>query len=238
MGRWVTASQLKRAMACPASMVLKQSDKPYSKNATKAAEFGTNAHHYLETGEIRPGVEEWASRFSRDKIYPPDGWHEAIAWYRPDTGEMGLKPPGDGPRKHRDYDSLYEYALVGTLDYVNLKCADVPIVDDLKTTTWFPPPPNAPQLKFAGMVISHIFNTEVILSVTHIPRYPKGKGPMRAKYRLTKGEAAIFKIKLDALYEAFMLESRRQRLGQKLSTVKNSECKFCPSRFVCPEYNE
>lgn len=231
--RWVSASALKRALICPASTVLPRSKKPFSKNAKSAADFGTKAHTYVEDGIILPGMEEWCSRIDRDKLYPSRGWHEVVAYYNPVTEEFGLRPPGDGPRTHRDYDWIPDEALVGTIDFLCPAKGGRWWVDDLKTTSMFPPGPDDPQMLFAGTVISHVFDCEVVSTITHVPRYPKGREPRRQRCDITRDFAKRYKEKLDIVYARHVLEKQRQQNGI-ITDIYSEHCKYCPSRTYCP----
>lgn len=233
--RWVSGSQLKRALVCPASLVLRRSRKEYSPNAKKAADFGTLAHDYVETGKVHPETEEWCSRFERLRYYPEKGWHEVIGWYNPENGEYGLKPPGVGSRTHRDYDFLPECCIVGTIDFMCPLKDGRWWVDDLKTGAgMFVPKPDSAQMWLAATIIGKVFDVDVLATITHVPHYPKGTEPDRKRRDFTKKNFDYFEEKLDKLYETYVGQKQRLELGESLTYVKNDECKFCPSRFYCP----
>lgn len=233
--RWVSGSQLKRALVCPASTVLRRSRKEYSANAKKASDFGTLAHEYVETGKIYPETAEWAGRFDRLRYYPEKGWHETIGWYNPESGEFGLKPPGEASRKHRDYDFLPECCIVGTIDFMCPLKDGRWWVDDLKTgAAMFCPKPDSAQMWLAATIISNVFDVDVLSTITHCPRYPKEQPPNRARRDFRKEHVAKFVDKLDKLYAIYVGQKARLEIGESLTYVKNEECKFCPSRFFCP----
>lgn len=232
--RWVSGSALKRALTCPASTVLKRSRKSFSDNADRASEFGTLAHEYVENGTIYESTQEWCSRFDRDKLYPARGLHEVVGWYNPEDGEFGLRPPGEALRVHRDYAFLPDAAIVGTIDYMAPAKDGRWWVDDLKTgNAMWVPHPDTPQMMLAATIISHVFDCDVISTITACPRYPKGTKPKRTRCDITRAHAASFKEKLDILYGQYLLEQRRSDLGI-ITDVPSDECKFCPSRFFCP----
>lgn len=232
--RWVSGSQLKLAMICPAALVLPRSNKSYSENAKKAAEFGTKAHTYIETGVILPGMEDWAAKADRARLYPEKGFHESIGWYNPETEEFGLKFVEPENRKHRDYAWLPESAIPGTLDYICPLKDGRWWVDDLKTGAgMFLPGPDSAQMLFAATVLSHVYACEVISSITWIPRYPKDQQPERKKVTITRKFAAEYKVKLDALYADHLLEKRRRLAGGRLRMIENEGCRFCKSAGDC-----
>lgn len=233
--RWVSGSQLKRALVCPASTVLRRSKKQYSANATKASNFGTLAHEYVEIGKIHPETEEWCSRFDRRNYYPHKGWHEVIGWYNPETGEYGLKPPGAEYRKHRDYDFLPDCCIVGTIDFLCPLKDGRWWVDDLKTGAgMFCPKPDSAQMWLAATIVGKVFGTDVLSTITHIPHYPKGTPPDRKRRDFNAKNFDTFESRLDKLYEQYVGQKARLEVGESLTYIKNDECKFCPSRFFCP----
>lgn len=233
--RWVSGSQLKRALVCPASLVLKRSRKQYSENAKKASDFGTLAHDFIETGKIYPETEEWCSRFNRHNYYPEKGWHEAIGWYDPETGEFGIKPPGEGVRKHRDYDFLAPHIIVGTIDFLCPLKDGRWWIDDLKTgAPMFVPKPDSAQMWLGATIVSNVFDCDVLSTITHIPHYPKGTPPTRKRRDFTKKHVAGFVNTLDKMYEQYLEQKGKQEADLPLRYVRNEDCKFCPSRFFCP----
>lgn len=233
--RWVSGSSLKRALICPASTVLPRSKAPFSDSALKASIFGTLAHEYVEDGTIYAETEEWCSRFKRLHYYPPQGLHEVICWYDPLTGDMGLKPTGLEKRRHRDYSSIAEHCLVGTIDYMCPLKEGRWWVDDLKTgSPFWLPKPNSDQMMFAATVISHVFDAEVITSITSVPRYPLGTKPDRKKFIVTRALSLAYMERLDTLYYAHVREKELEAAKAVLTYVENKECKFCPSRTYCP----
>lgn len=236
--RWVSASGLKRALLCPASTVLVRSKKSFSASAESASDFGTLAHEYVENGTIYEQTEEWCSRFTgrydRERLYPARGMHEVVGWYNPVNGEMGLRPPGETKRKHRDYADIPDHCIVGTIDFLCRAKDGRWWVDDLKTgnSMWLPKP-DSDQMLFATMLTTLIFDTPSIATITAVPRYPLGTEPDRKRHDVSKPDALLYKDKLDILYGQHLLELRRAK-EDNYTYVRNKECMFCPSRTICP----
>lgn len=230
MDRWVSASQLKTALVCPASLVLPRRTKAYSDNAEKAADFGTAAHHFVETGEIldKPGLAEWASKVDRNRLYPAKGHHEVVVWYHPVTKDVGMKIPTEPPgqRKHRDYEGIDPDAIVGTIDFMCKLDDNRWWIDDLKTgAKMFLPQPDSEQMYFAASVLNRMFDIDVLSTITWAPRYPKEQKPTRQKCQFSKKHCDVFIEKLDRMYQLYKDGNKRE--------VKNSGCRYCKCAEAC-----
>ena len=228
MERWVSASQLKTALVCPASLILPRSNKAYSENASKAADFGTKGHTYIETGEILPGMEAWAAKGDRNKLYPAKGHHEVVGWYDPISKECGLKfPPADPKlRRHRDYAGIPEHCIVGTIDYHTELKSGKWWIDDLKTgAKLFLPEPDSEQMYFGAMVLNTVKRQPVISTITWWPQYPLDQLPDRQKVEFQDKHLLVFRDKLDKMYDLYVKKVNTQK--------RNSGCLFCKSAGSC-----
>lgn len=222
-----------------------------SEAADEAAEYGTLAHWWKETGETRP---EWASERDSKLLEAKIALSGTNRnnWWRPGNGEHevsfairlhdahlelfhGLRTEAEAWKAKFDR-RLY---LTGTIDWVFWGADGNPAwVDDLKTGKW-PVSPTSRQLRSyalvpwikAGMPPSY----DVNVSITGWPKYPKWKGPKREWHSLTALDLAEH---LDDLRHAATHPEEANPesiyIGPFDPERKLSVCAFCPCRKPFP----
>jgi hypothetical protein len=127
-----------RALICPASLVLPRS-RIKSQKTVDAADYGTAAHHWVETGEIVDDVvlkKVTLSGIRRHEWWPREGKHEVAFALHLFTLELRKY---DGPREgadawKRQFDDKMEW-LTGTVDYIHTYRGR-PWTDDFKSGKW------------------------------------------------------------------------------------------------------
>lgn len=214
MGTWARASGLTTALACPPSTVMPK----VNRERDSSAFFGTELHAWKAGGEPTERVAAWLARQRTIRV-PGDLWpggrHEVLLWLT--TRSCGLADRGVENR-----DLFPHNWTAGEADWITLEGL-IPWVDDLKTGAWEPGTPR-PQLLFYALVLSEVTGSDVMVSVTHWPRYPLGEPPRRETRVFTRPELAKFRTHLE----------NRRDLGKSLAP--GDYCKFCDARPGCPAW--
>lgn len=194
------ASSLPLLTKCPGALSLptEQSD---SEAAQAGSDWGTMAHHWKETGEVRGPSRRLENAFrkalvragldtgaARNGLWPAGGEHETSVALRVD----GLREVyrNDGHK----YDGLDAW-VTGTSDYYWRLVDGSLWVDDFKTGKFYPNPapdswshnpefpvgenlypqdPESAQLRCYALGLTELlsFSGDIILSITHWPRLP------------------------------------------------------------------
>lgn len=235
------ASELDRLLACNGSLLLPRELSPPG----LAAEWGSMAHRWMETGEyddtpagklLRKKVE--TSGVERHKVWPATGKFEVALSYNVENGKAAWYiPPAGMPieqqRKERDaWKSVFDDEwIVGTADYLG-ELLDNPWVDDLKTGR------NAHWGDFRYQQFLYgIAYTSVVYkdlqpvrsTITHWPRYPVARLPNRMGTVIEPDQFKEFAAKLRQL--------RKEVKAGKIKLNVGNHCYFCPSKNNCTEYS-
>ena len=218
---WARASGATRALNCPASVYLPRIERP----SGPAAEWGTAVHTAKEGRDPgRRDVRDWVTLhelfWPRTSLWP-GGHHErglglhVDEWYQVDKA-------WEGPAEERwDLDSSW---MTGAADWWTDE-SPVIWVDDLKTGRAVEPPPTD-QLTFYGTALARQLNTksDVMTTITHWPRYPRGKGPVRLAALVTYDDRRLYEERIAAAKNAADL-----RLGPNPGPwCQYCECTTCP----------
>jgi len=221
-----------------------------SEKADEAADYGTLAHWWKETGESRPA---WASaahsKLLEEKIELTDT--NRLNWWRPGSGEHEVSFAIRLHDAHMDlFHDLRSKAeawkakfdrrlwLTGTIDWLGGAAGYSAWVDDLKTGKW-EVHPDCKQLRSYALVpwikagMPSRFN--VATSVTSWPKYPKWKRPTRKWHELSALDLAEH---LDDLRHAVTHphEANPEAIyvGPFDPDKPLSICAFCPCRKPLP----
>lgn len=245
---WTRASSLSRSLACPASTVLPTYD-PKSEKAQDAADWGTLAHHWANTGVILDhryaellrkhidtcGIDRLALWPDNDKRIPAGAF--AIDCSHVDLCTVGYTNPD--PAAIRVWKSQFDDDwFTGEWDYAAdhghyLK------VNDLKTG--WPVPPHDPQLVSYGLglwLLQGRRHLSVELSVTHWPRpnlqakNPRAFHPPTTEYYDIDADTLMAFGR--TLHYTWLT---RQRIAAsdnpELAATPGEHCLFCPARIFC-----
>lgn len=229
------ASELDRLLACVGAVVLPTSD-VRSLGVKNAAEWGNDAHYWVETGEIR--TAKLAERIAlsdtrREDWWPAPGKHEVAVALNLDTGAAVTKEDGTKDEKDAWKAAFGPNFIVGTLDYVG-SLLDTPWVDDLKTgrqVTW---KTYEAQQTFYCLCVHRAYYPDadcVRSTVTHWPRYPKHGTPKRFGRTISVDALDEFVVRLNNFREAV----ERARETETADLRGGSHCFFCPSKPFCTE---
>lgn len=220
---WARASSATRTLNCPASVYLPKVD-----HSGPAAEWGTAVHTAKEGRDPgRQDVRDWWALhemfWPRSTLWP-DGQHERGLGLHIDPFEYRVDKAWEGEASDRwDLDDTW---MTGAADWYT-KDGPVLWVDDLKTGGFVDPPPTDQLTFYATALARHLdTKTDVMTSITHWPRYPKGKGPVRSAALVTYQERQTF--------EERIAEAKRAA-DARLGPNPGSWCTWCPCKG-CP-YN-
>lgn len=238
---WARASELDRLLNCPASGHLPRLAFP-SESRDSAAEWGTAVHGWKEG---RPMPEKWRAVWKRRETALagagltvedlwPGGTHEipvALTSVGGVVRVMRALEHGHGTGNVWKAAQPPEY-VTGSLDFLGEQYG-TPWVDDLKTGREVPEDPLAlNQMRFyatAALYLTHA--PEVLVSLTHWPRYPADGLPRRGEYAVwTRDDARAFTERLETArldYEFSRATEPDARPGD--------HCLYCPCAYVCPK---
>lgn len=171
---WTRASELARAIACPASVVLPR----VPDLGSRAAAFGTELHAWKAGGAPSKSVTTWLThqepKWLNREVMWPGGQHEVLLGVSEHDARRYA-----GTKEQNAYErSLWNHTWVaGEADWVQW---DLPWVTDLKTG-WHPGRPSlVVQLRTYGLAVARVLQEPVVLlSIDHWPRYPLGTPPTR-----------------------------------------------------------
>lgn len=188
-----------RTLNCPASVHLPKTPRA----SGPAAEWGTAIHSVKEGRDPgRADARAWAALhepFWPRTVLWPEGHHER---------GLGLRVAVKGyPRRHHAVTQAWEGPAekrwdlsddwaTGACDWYTL---DGPVVwlDDLKTGGNPELPPTDQLTFYATALARHLdTKTDVLTSITHWPRYPKGRGPVRSTALVTYDDRRDFEARL------------------------------------------
>lgn len=251
---WSRASELSRAVACPASTHLPRAPR----ESSGAAEWGTVVHAWAETGRWDP--DNLATRrraaalvgagVTREALWPGPGEHEVS--FALHTRNRVCARERHPDRAARDtwcsgFDSEW---LTGTADWVGEWFGE-PWIEDLKTGVGHPvdyaghndgtvaPDGGDPwdlwQLRFyaAAELLWRPDAAGVWVSVLWWPRYPADSVPLRiGPRRVDRAEVTGLTVPL--------LETARVAREASLDSVDarpgEEQCRWCPSKGHCPAW--
>lgn len=234
---WSRASELERVLACPAAGHLPRLELV---KTSDAADWGTSTHCWKETGKP---WEQYAKVFerrlaalekagmSRESLWPADGRHE-VAVAVACGGWAFLEHEGDLAERDAWKQSFDQTFAVGTADYFGQLTGQW-WVDDLKTGREVPTDPRElVQLQFYGsyLVRKHDVD-EVLLSITHWPRYPADGAPVRYWAEWTEDDADVFLEQLGRARRAVLNSSKLPYPDAR----PGAHCCYCPAQAHCPE---
>lgn len=225
MPPWTRASELHRAIACPASVVL-----PRGPDTTSdAAAFGRELHAWKAGEPPTPRVTRWLAhqdaKWTRDLLWPGP-CHEVLLGAYGESGAYwheGTKTENEARRA-----ALDDTWVAGEADLVD---PEAKWVDDLKTG-WHPGPPRTlPQIRFYLLAAARWFGWKewVLGSITHWPRYPLGTPPTRWTEVLDVAE-------LEAWWAGVVEPARVRAQMGGAEKRPGSHCKFC--RVATCEFKE
>jgi hypothetical protein len=243
-------------MECPGPAVLRHAPEERSARTNEAAAWGTTAHTWMATGEVRApegweklnglfakklresGLDGEAGRAFRESWWPPGGRFEVAVAIDCAGGGVGWAELGgdDAAWKTAHPDSW----VTGTLDYVGEVLGE-PWIDDLKTGRWDPPPPGENvQLRLYALAALRMRDPRrpppgrVVLSMTRWPRYPLTGRPTRLWAEITPGELADFerRLRLRWALVSRLRAGDQDRVVDEL--VTGSHCQFCDVGVNCP----
>lgn len=172
-------------MACPASTVLPRGEDTQS----PAARFGTELHAWKAGAEPTETVAKWLSHQDpglREVLWP-GGRHEVLLGYKPPRYTMAYS--GTKEENAVERAKLSDDWVAGEADWITE--FPVPWVDDLKTGQYPGDPDTLPQLKFYAWILAlESGEPEILVSITHWPRYPLGTPPCRVTRILSSADLA------------------------------------------------
>ncbi len=248
---WSRASELSRAVACPASAHLPRGED----GASAAADWGTSVHAWAETGRWPADTAATRRRdaalrgagLTREKLWP-GGAHEVT--YALATGSRLATRDVFGTRAEREAFTagLGEEWLSGTADWVGDWFGE-PWVEDLKTGKGHPidfaghragetPPDGGDpwdiwQLRLYAVAEALVTRPSgVWVSVLWWPRYPADSVPVRIGPR--RADAAEIRGLTLPLLETARLNVIRSRAAPVADARSGDHCHFCRCKAVCP----
>lgn len=228
--RYPTASQLERALACPASHVL-----PKTYDSSPYAEAGQNLHAALQAHvEGRPYPSElraWAESAVEEAggILSPDSGVVAEAAYCLDAEWVA----GEylGRNLGRNYGTATSRGYCGSADYVRRTPSGVVQVLDLKTGFGEVTPArrNAQLLMLACAAVDHHEGNCVEVGLLFAP----SEGSPRMEWEsVPEDELHAFRERLRGL-TATLRECDAQRGTAQVNA--GAWCRYCKARAACPE---
>lgn len=237
---WARASESDRNLVCPGPLVIPRREQK-SERSKEALAWGQMVHAWKATGEIRgeKGYEKHARLFdpghvNREELWPSTGRHEVALARNTCTKSAGSLENGSDKERDEWKASHNELWEVGTADYVGEIFGDL-WVDDLKTGSWPPTPPGESlQIRWYALVAARVrgYEGNVVVSITHWPRYPKGRQPVRYWDHVTQRQLEELENRLGALNS--LLRSGAERVKERLNPGQE-QCQFCPSALNCDE---
>ncbi len=226
-----TASQLDRALNCPASCAL-----PQVRTQSAAADFGTGVHRFLER----------AHAIGRDEALaeiPEDASHRALCEQLP-LDEL----PAGGRREvsfawdmtsgqarvlgsHRDYSTVTDSELCGTADMIGT-VDGVGVAVDWKSGRHVGDPATSGQLQFLSLALAQAFGVdEVRASFVYL----RDDGTFyRDEVTFDGFDLAAFAERLRALPARIAAARERIDSGRAPDVSNGPWCRFCPAAAACP----
>jgi hypothetical protein len=235
-----SASNIQRAIICPASVIL-----PQQKGTNERAEYGTIIHDYLagiydgqEPEDAvtyilekygKPGAEalkEFNLKVDFDELPKLENPIPEYAFaYDPKTGE-GREL---GRMMGRDYSAATKTEFPGTTDLVGI-CPEDGVLEvwDWKTgLTEVPAPAWNWQLRHAALAINKTFAPERMrIGIIHL-----SDGVVKESYEVKQSDLVKWREELTAL-QGVLLEAIE--LGSVPAVKTGPHCKYCPAWNNCP----
>jgi hypothetical protein len=235
------ASELDRLLICPGAAFLPNSEKTMG----QAAEWGKLVHKWKVNGQIpeSPLSPTLTKKLKSSGVnllnyWPSEGKHEITFAFNVMNGDVAVREERSG----LGWEDVEAWKLgfgdewvVGTADYAYEQFG-VPWIDDLKTGRLAAFSDYRAQQYFYGLAFARLLDApELLLTITHWPKYPLHKLPHRgppvefADYMMEEFWGELKQLRETILYGR---ETRDNRLLQI-----NSKCGFCPALANCPKYN-
>lgn len=233
------ASSSDRGVQCPRSLV--QLGKPIpSANGEDSREYGTAAHYYKETGELRGSEKHVAllrrkierSGFNRDEWWKPGtGQHEVTFAIHLNSTQL-LTTEMEGGAADRWKKEFSAEWLTGTIDWYVPEAPGTPAwIDDLKTGRWPVDWRTSRQLKSYALVpwirAGRPTSWGCYVSITQWPAYPLEAPPTR-----TGGNISGLDL-LEHLEDLRWAVAHPEEANAGVGSVGNP-CAFCPNREEHP----
>lgn len=229
-----SASKLDLLFQCAGAFHL-----PWEHSSSPSAQYGTDAHRYLETGEDKLGIYGHIPRF---ETWPGDVLREVQLWMRPQNGdwlqdefEYGCIMADEivpDTTIFADGRPLLPQGAIGMRADIMSFDLGAPMIGDLKTGQKTLGPERLTQLIMGAHILDNILDNRpdyIEGIVIHAPR-PKDDKPPKVRIRKCsygKGFDAEFVAALRAQMAAVTG-------GSDLALNAGSECTFCPAKAACP----
>jgi hypothetical protein len=238
-------SSLDRLLACAGGDVLGGQDVK-SKSAVVAAAWGTMVHEWKESGKIVavPGHENLAPLFEkklrvtgvqRETYWPADMVHELAVAVNPFTGYAVYEGPDTREAKESWKAAHSDDWCTGTVDGY-FWMFDTLAIDDLKTGREVTLEGHQWQVTGYALAVARVldYRGPVNVMITHWSRYPVDNRPVRLGRTVEPDELLAFEKRLAKLRDD-ILRAREDKKTLRLYPG-DIQCKWCPSRGVCPEW--
>lgn len=236
---WTRASELDRAIVCPASTHLVRI-RHKSEAARKAADWGTVIHDWKETGKWPDGrVYERRQRaldaagVSRDMLWPADSGRHEVAFALHSKNRIVAQHVGTKEEREAWKQTCEAEWVTGTTDWWG-DYLGVPWVDDLKTgkAEYLKKDPwDHWQLRFYALCAVMLTGAdECMVSLTHWPQYPADGVPVRYWARAPREE--LLGMTLPLIEHARLNALRSKEV--EVEPVVGPQCTFCDCAANCP----
>lgn len=239
------ASSLDRLLNCYGDLVLGGTDEK-SEYVKVAADWGTMAHEWKETGQVvvvnnRQNIAKLfekklrEGRVNREQWWPKTMIHEVAMAVNPFQA-YGEMREGDKAEKEAWKAAFGDDWCTGTLDGYDWMF-DVLWIDDLKTGRFVEEANYIEQRRFYALGLCRLldYRGPVNITLTHWPRYPVLSQPNRFGRVIEQDEIRDFEKRLVKLRDDVR---RAKEKREHMRLVSGEHCTFCPSRKVCPELNQ
>lgn len=226
-----TASQLDRALNCPASCAL-----PQARTQSEAADFGTGVHRFLERA-ASIGHDEALAEIPADAPHrdlceqlpldelPSGGAREVSVAYSLTTGKARILG------KARNYSDVAEDEICGTVDLWGTR-GRTGIVKDWKSGRYVGPPASAAQLLFFALVLMALFDLDDV-EVAFV--YLRDDGTyFEDKATVDAFDLAAFADRLRALPRRIAAAQVKVGMGEVPDVSNGPWCRYCPAAPSCP----
>jgi RecB family exonuclease len=238
MSTKLTASQLERAKACPASFALPAISFPSSKEANR----GTQIHHFLETA-VTGGRDAALEQVPEDAPWRATCENIDLSWLTTEASHIecevkfAYKPLTDTARQIRggsvrDYSAVEDDELAGTADLVITRPDGNLVVIDYKTGRHRVHVVESSQMKLLGLMIARAKGlSQVCVSIVHVSE----DGAMDFDELLLRSEDLDRIAQSVRTILSHVSEARRTvAQGQTPDVSVGDHCAFCPAYRACP----
>jgi hypothetical protein len=226
-----TASQLDRALACPASVAL-----PQVRTQSDAADYGTGVHRFMERADAI-GRDAALAEIAEDAPHralceqlpldelPKGGGREVAVAYNLSTGKARVLG------KSRDYSTVTEDEICGTVDLWGTR-ARIGIVKDWMSGRYVGAPATAAQLLFFALALSLLFDVDAV-EIAFV--YLRDDGTFfEDRAVVDTFDLAAFAEKLKALPKRIAAARLQVSMGEVPDVNNGPWCKWCPAAPSCP----